>query len=56
MHCREDNNRVRFLTAKEEKNLRKVIEAKWAFHMPEFDLAINTGLRKGSQYSLTWTW
>jgi integrase len=22
--------------------------------MPEFDLAINTGLRKGSQYSLTW--
>ena len=24
-----------------------------ASHLPELDLAINTGLRKGSQYSLT---
>jgi integrase len=23
-------------------------------HVPKLDLAINTGLRKGSQYSLTW--
>ena len=53
-HQREDNNRVRFLTADEEKKLRKVIEAKWAAHLPEFDLAISTGLRKGSQYGLTW--
>ena len=34
--------------------MRKVIEAKWASHMPELDLAINTGIRKGSQYGLTW--
>jgi len=54
MHRREDNNRVRFLTEEEEKKLRKVIEAKWASHMPELDLAINTGIRKGSQYALTW--
>ena len=53
-HRREDNNRIRFLTVEEEKKLRQVIEAKWASHMPEFDLAINTGLRKGSQYGLTW--
>ena len=53
-HRREDNNRVRFLTVEEEKRLRRVIEAKWAWHMPEFDLAINTGLRKGSQYGLSW--
>jgi integrase len=53
-HRREDNNRVRFLTEEEEKKLRKVIEAKWPLHLPELDLAINTGLRKGSQYSLTW--
>jgi integrase len=53
-HRREDNNRVRFLTVEEEKRLRKVIEAKWASHMPEFDLAINTGLRTGSQYGLSW--
>ena len=53
-HRREDNNRVRFLTVEEEKRLRKVVEAEWASHLPEFDLAINTGLRKGSQYGLTW--
>src|SRR6266705_1236620 len=53
-HRREDNNRVRFLTEEEEKKLRKVIESKWSLHVPELDLAINTGLRKGSQYGLTW--
>ena len=53
-HRREDNNRVRFLTVEEEKKLRKVIEAKWRLHVPELDLAINTGIRKGSQYGLTW--
>src|ERR1700726_434499 len=53
-HRREDNNRVRFLTMEEEKKLRKTVEGKWASHLPELDLAINTGLRKGSQYSLTW--
>jgi len=53
-HRREDNSRVRFLTAEEEKKLRKVVEAKWPMHLPELDLAINTGLRKGSQYALTW--
>jgi hypothetical protein len=53
-HRREDNDRVRFLTMEEEKKLRKTVEGKWASHFPELDLAINTGLRKGSQYSLTW--
>jgi integrase len=32
----------------------KVVEVKWTSHVPELDLAINTGLRKGSQYGLTW--
>jgi Phage integrase family len=27
---------------------------KWPLHLAELDLSINTGLRKGSQYSLTW--
>jgi len=53
-HRREDNNRVRFLTEEEEKKLRNVIEAKWSSHLPELDLAINTGMRKGSQYGLMW--
>jgi integrase len=53
-HRREDNSRVRFLTAAEEKSLREVVQAKWAVHIPEFDLALNTELRKGSQDGLTW--
>jgi integrase len=53
-HRREDNNRIRFLTEEEEKKLRKVIESKWPLHVAELDLAINTGLRKGSMYGLTW--
>jgi hypothetical protein len=31
-----------------------VIKRNWASHLPELDRAINTGLRKGSQYGLTW--
>ena len=42
-HRRENNTALRFLTE----------EANWPLHLPESDLAINTGLRKGSQYSLT---
>jgi integrase len=53
-HRREDNNRVRFLTREEEEKLRKVIKRKWSWHLPELDLAVNTGIRKGSQYGLTW--
>jgi integrase len=30
------------------------VEDTWPAHLPELDLAINTGLRKGSQYGLTW--
>ena len=53
-HRTEHNSRVRFLTVEEEKRLRKVVETIWPLHLPELDLAINTGLRKGSQYGLTW--
>jgi len=53
MHRRENNTALRFLTEEEGKKIRKVIEANWSLHLPESDLAINTGLRKGSQYSLT---
>jgi integrase len=52
-HRREDNNRVRFLSTEEEKKLRR-IERKWSWHLPEFDVALNTGIRKGSQYGLIW--
>jgi integrase len=53
----ENNLRVRFLTLEEEKKLRDAIRSKpeWAEHEPEFDLALHTGLRRGSMYlDLTW--
>jgi integrase len=53
-HRREDNNRVRFLREEEEKDLRMVVDGEWSLHLPELDLALNTGLRKGSRYSLMW--
>jgi len=68
-HRREDNSRIRYLNqfepAKtqlhylkslntEEARLRAVIEHDYSEHLPEFDLALNTGLRKGNMYSLTW--
>lgn len=52
-HGREGNNRVRFLTEEVEEKLRKVIEAKWPRHLAQLDIAIHTGSRKGSRYSLT---
>jgi len=33
--------------------LRAVIERDYPEHLPEFELALNAGLRKGSMYSLT---
>jgi integrase len=68
-HKREDNSRIRYLNqfepAKteidylkplntEEARLRAVIKHDYIEHLPEFELALNTGLRKGSMYSLTW--
>jgi site-specific recombinase XerD len=52
-HRREDNSRVRYLTEVEEKRLRKVISENYAEHLDEFELALSSGLRKGSMYSLT---
>lgn len=54
-HRREDNSRIRYLKEEEEKALRPILESKYRWHLPEFDLALNTGLRQGSQYSLTWS-
>lgn len=54
-HRLEDNARIRFLSADEETALRKAIEAKCPEHLPEFVLALNTGLRLSEQYGLTWT-
>jgi integrase len=64
-HKREDNGRVRFLNQyeplptdnedlkpykDEESCLRAVIKAEYARHMPELDIALNTGMRRKEQY------
>lgn len=68
-HRREDNSRVRYLNQfepaetevdylkplkTEEERLRAVISREFPKHLAEFQLAVNTGMRKGSQYGLTW--
>jgi len=66
---REDNGRVRFLGqfqptkteldylrqhTDEESRLRAVIRAKFPSHMPELEIALQTGMRPSEQFGLTW--
>jgi integrase len=56
-HRKENNNRVRFLSRGENgeyERLVKVIREKYPEHLAEFIFALNTGLRLGSQYSVTY--
>jgi len=53
-HRKEDNSRVRYLTPEEEAKLRAVLEADWREHIPEFELALHTGLRLSEMYGLEW--
>jgi integrase len=51
------SQRVRFLTPAEEKKLREAIRGNpvWTEHEVEIDLAVNSGLRRGSMYrDLVW--
>ena len=50
----ENNARIRFLSDEEEKIVRAVINRRCPDHMEEFDIALNTGMRKGEQYSVQW--
>jgi site-specific recombinase XerD len=47
----KEQGRVRWLSDAEEVELRKFIPPQY---VPEFDLAINTGMRRGEQYELLW--
>ena len=53
-HRRENNARVRWLTAEEETALRTAIESEGAEHLPELEIALHAGVRKSEQYNLTW--
>ena len=51
---KENNARVRFLSAEEEATLRSKIREVYPDGEAEFDLALNTGMRRGEQYRLRW--
>ncbi len=51
---KENNARVRFLSDQEETTLRAKIQEVYAEGEAEFDLALNTGMRRGEQYRLRW--
>ena len=51
---KENNERVRFLEPEEETKLRKEIRELGAEREAEFELALNTGMRRGEQYRLRW--
>jgi integrase len=54
---RENNVRIRYLDQfgpDEEARLRAAIRERCPEHLPEFDLALNTGMRLSEQYGLTW--
>ena len=49
-----NNARTRWLSPEEEARLRIAIEARHPGHMPELEIALNTGLRLSEMYALTW--
>lgn len=53
---KENNLRDRYLLEHEEKKLRSAITAAYPEHLPEFDIAIHTGMRRSEQYACDWSW
>jgi integrase len=51
---KENNAVVRFLEAQEEEKLRSILRERDYCLEAEFDLALNTGMRRGEQYRLRW--
>jgi integrase len=52
---KENNARVRFLDNDEESALRTKIRELCREREPEFELALHTGMRRGEQYSISWS-
>jgi integrase len=52
----ENNSRDRYLLPKEEAALRQTILESWPEHLPEVEVALNTGMRRGEQFKCDWSW
>lgn len=52
---REDNVRLRFLSRSEDNALRAEIAKSYPWHLPEYVVSINTGLRPSELYRLEWS-
>jgi integrase len=50
----ENNGRTRYLLDDEERELRKVMAVRYPHYLDVLVVALNTGMRKGEQFSLTW--
>lgn len=53
-HKKESDGRQRILSVEEEKKLRPVIAEKFPERLPEFELALHTGMRHCEQYGAEW--
>jgi len=52
--ARENNGRPRWLRPEERERLFKVMESDYPAHLPELTISLETGMRRGEQYALTW--
>ena len=52
---KENNERIRYLSAAEEIKLRAVMEKDYPDRIPEFEIALMTGMRMGEQFTLDWS-
>ena len=52
---KEDNERVRYLSDAEETKLRAVILSGYSDFLPEFEIAMMTGMRMSEQFQREWS-
>jgi integrase len=50
----ENNARIRYLSEEQEARLRQQIADQYPERLPEFEIALHTGMRRSEQYGLTW--
>jgi len=53
---KENNARDRYLLGHEEAALRNAILAAYPERIPELDIALHAGMRRGEQYNCDWSW